>query len=98
MTQADLDRSAQHMIQTNTQLQANLKSLADVLENTKPHWQGQAAGAFATLVEHYSADAKKLNDSLEQIAEQVSATSKEYARQEEESNQSISQITQTLGQ
>lgn len=93
----ELKKAAQNMENTNQALQANISQLGNVLASTQGAWQGQAATAFHNLMERFQTDAKQLNDSLNQIAEQVTGSANEYTRQEEESSQSLSKLTQTLG-
>lgn len=93
---AELQKAAQQMNDTNQQLMSNLSKLAGECENIKGTWKGQASIAFANLMERFQTDAKNLNQSLEQISEAVGANASNYAQQEQEAQQSISQITSTL--
>lgn len=93
----ELKQAAQQMENTNEQLQGNLKSLGNVLAGLEGAWAGEAKRAFDTLMEHFMNDAQQLNQSLNTIAEQVSGSADTYTQQEEESAQSLSKLTQTLG-
>jgi WXG100 family type VII secretion target len=93
----ELQKAAQNMENTNQQLQSNIKQLESILATTQPAWQGQAATAFAHLMQRFQEDATKLNQSLMQIAEQVTGAASSYAQQEENASQQMSRITQALG-
>lgn len=93
----ELKTAAGQMESTNTELMGQLSQLASAVEGIAGSWKGQAHTAFQTLMHRYAEDAKKLNDSLVQIAEQVSLSADEYDKQEAEAQQSLSQITNTLG-
>jgi len=94
---AELKQAARQMEDTNANLMNQLSQLASAVEGIAGSWKGQAHTAFQTLMGRFAEDAKKLNDSLVQIAEQVSLSSDEYDRQEAEAQQSLSQITNVLG-
>lgn len=94
---AELQKAGQQMVDTNQQLMSNLSKLAGECENIKGTWKGQAAIAFGNLMERFMADAKNLNSSLDEIASAVGSNAANYARQEEEAQQSISSIATTLG-
>ena len=94
---AELKKAASQMEQANADLMGQLSQLASSVEGIAGQWAGSAHTAFQTLMGRFAEDAKKLNDSLVQIAEQVSLSSDEYVKQEEEASQSLSQITNTLG-
>lgn len=93
----ELKQAARDMENTNEQLQGNLKKLGNVLAGTEGAWEGDAHRAFSTLMEHFLNDAQKLNESLNHIAENVSGSADLYDQQEQESAQSLSKLTQTLG-
>jgi WXG100 family type VII secretion target len=94
---AELQKAGQQMQDANAQLQSNLAKLASECEQIKGTWKGQAAIAFANLMERFMTDAKNLNDSLDSISEAIVGNAANYARQEEEASQSISHISSALG-
>lgn len=94
---AELIQAGKSMNETNQELQANLSQLANEVESIASAWQGQAATAFAQLMEAFQNDAKNLNDSLNKISEAIAGSAQAYQRQEEESAQSVSAITSALG-
>ncbi|MFC5286104.1 WXG100 family type VII secretion target [Actinokineospora guangxiensis] len=81
----------------NQQSQDALKSLYNNLTPLQDNWSGQASQAFNTLLQRYQADATKLHDALQGISEQLKQSNEAYIRQEEESSQSLSNITNVLG-
>ncbi len=85
------------MEETNQQLMSNLSRLANDCQQIEGAWVGLAATAFHNLMERFQTDAKNLNDSLNQISESIGANAANYARQEQESQDSISKITSALG-
>jgi WXG100 family type VII secretion target len=93
----ELVKAAQQMETTNQQLQQNLSQLANEVEQIQGAWVGEASTAFQTLMTHFNDDAKNLNQSLNQISEAVSGSATAYRQQEQESQQSLSSITQALG-
>jgi WXG100 family type VII secretion target len=93
----ELKQAAKQMEDANANLQGQLSKLASEVEGIAGSWRGDAHTAFQTLMGRFAEDAKKLNDSLVQIAEQVSLSSTEYEQQEAQANQSLSQITNILG-
>lgn len=93
----ELKQAASQMEQANADLMGQLSQLASSVEGIAGQWAGSAHQAFQTLMGRFAEDAKKLNDSLVQIAEQVSMSADEYVKQEEAASQSLSQITNTLG-
>jgi len=94
---AELIQAGKNMNDTNQELQANLSQLANEVESIASAWQGQAATAFAQLMDAFQNDAKNLNDSLNKIAEAIAGSAQAYQQQEEESARSVSSITSTLG-
>ncbi|MGH7867060.1 MAG: WXG100 family type VII secretion target [Candidatus Dormibacteraceae bacterium] len=89
---AELQTAAQNMMNTNDQLQGKLNSLLSQLEPLQTAWVGEAATAFHSLLERYSNDAKNLNQSLVQIAEQVKGSAVTYTQQEQEQQQAMSSL------
>jgi WXG100 family type VII secretion target len=93
----ELRDAAKRMEDTNQALQGNLAKLGGVISSTQGAWKGEAATSFHTLMERFQTDAKKLNESLNQISESVTGTAQAYEQQEQEAQSSLSKLTQTLG-
>jgi WXG100 family type VII secretion target len=94
---AELVQSGKDMMDTNAALQGELSRLASSVDAISGAWAGGAAQAFTTLMARFQEDAKVLNTSLENIAEQIAGSADVYTRQEEEAAQSLSSIAQALG-
>ena len=93
----EMAKAATDVDNVNQQSQDALRSLASQLSPLESAWKGQASVAFRTLMERYQADAAKLHDALQGISEQLKGSSEAYARQEEESSSSLSNISNVLG-
>jgi WXG100 family type VII secretion target len=93
----ELRQAAKSMEDGNANLMQQLSQLASAVEGVSGAWVGQAHTAFQTLMSRFAEDSKKLNDSLVQIAEQVSGSATDYDVQEQQAQQSLSAITNTLG-
>lgn len=94
---AELKKAAGDMMNANGELQGQLSQLATAVDAVQGAWKGDAQIAFTQLMARYQEDAKKLNDSLANIAEAVSGSADIYQQQEEEAARSVSEITQALG-
>lgn len=94
--QTVLDAKAQTMVDTNELLQDNGRKLAQAVDAVQGAWSGAAAQAFTNLMTQYQADFKNLNDALFTIAEEVSSSSADYARQEAAAAEDVSAILSTL--
>jgi WXG100 family type VII secretion target len=78
----------------NVQLMNQLRSLAEAVDAVD--WKGQAQVAFTNLMTNFQADAKKLNDSLMRISEEIAASATEYESQDQNAQSSMSAITSSL--
>jgi WXG100 family type VII secretion target len=94
---AELQKAGQQMEDTNQQLMSNLQKLSGECQQIEGSWSGLAATAFQNLMNRFQADAKNLNDSLNQISESIGANATNYAQQEQESQEAMSKITSALG-
>lgn len=93
----ELEKAAKDMEDSNQRLQQNISRLGQVMESTRGAWKGPAAGSFQTLMTRFQEDARKLNESLNRMAESVTGSAQSYRQQEEASQQSLSKLTQALG-
>ncbi|WP_082468931.1 WXG100 family type VII secretion target [Sciscionella sediminilitoris] len=91
-----LHQAAKDMENTNKELQTTISSVGRTIESIVESWKGVASGAFQELMNRYLQDAKTLNDSLNEIATQVSGSAAAYEQQEEESKQQLSKLSQAL--
>ena len=97
ITPEEMAKAAVDIDNINEESQNALSSLRGALEPISHSWKGQAARAFATLIERYDADARKLHDALGGISEQLKASNAAYVQQEEASSSSLSNISNVLG-
>ena len=93
----ELAALAKRIIQVNGETQGTLRNIQGTVDTVKGTWSGAAATAFGSLMERFQADAQKLSQALEAIAEQVDSSSATYAKQEEEAAQLSSGIMGRLG-
>jgi WXG100 family type VII secretion target len=92
----ELRRAAGQMMDANGELQNQMRQLATAVDSVQGAWSGAAATAFTNMMQAFHRDSQTLNDSLQNIAEQTTGSADAYQRQEEEANQSVSAIAQTL--
>lgn len=64
-------------------VEATLKQVWDQVMSLQGQWTGAAATAFNNLMTRFDGDAKKLNQALEAIAEQLGAAGGTYQEQEQ---------------
>lgn len=89
--------AANHVAEVNQSVQGQLASLRNQLAPLAGAWKGQAATAFAVLMERWDADARGLNEALNSIGEQIRGSGSTYAQTDEAENQSYTRISQALG-
>ncbi|XVV03255.1 WXG100 family type VII secretion target [Actinosynnema sp. CA-248983] len=92
----ELIQAAKDIISVDESVQGILGQVRSTVDGVSASWAGQAATAFQTLMTRFDEDARKLQEALRGIAEQISGTAEIYARQEEEQNQSMSSLTSRL--
>jgi WXG100 family type VII secretion target len=64
-------------------VEATLKQVWDQVMSLQGQWTGSAATAFTNMMTRFDGDAKKLNQALEAIAEQLGAAGGTYQEQEQ---------------
>lgn len=74
-----------------------VQTLNGEIEPVLGGWQGQAAQVFRKLMDQFNQEAKKINQKLDEIGENIQSSSKDYAQQQEESAEEISKIEGMLG-
>ncbi|MGW5053249.1 WXG100 family type VII secretion target [Actinokineospora sp. NPDC004072] len=97
VSQDEMAKAAVDVDNVNQQSQDALKSLYNALTPLQDNWRGQASVAFQTLLQRYQDDSNKLHQALADISDQLKQSNEAYARQEEESSQALSNITNVLG-
>jgi len=96
LTPEDLDALAKHIANVNDQTQGTLRGVRSACDGVRSSWQGMAADAFQKLMERFDEDARKVQEALLSIAEQIASSSDVYKQQEAESEQSVSTIANRL--
>jgi len=92
-----MNKAAQSVQQTVTEIQAEMSSLQGNLEPVASAWQGAAASAFQQLMERFHADGQKLTQALDAIGEALGANSKNYSATEDSNASSITSLLSSLG-
>ncbi len=95
-TPEQLTQAAQQMDEQNANLQSVLNQFISGAEGISGAWKGAAQTAFMNLARRFKEDADQLNQALQQMSEQMSSTSKTYAEQDANAQQSMSSITSGL--
>lgn len=88
----ELMQAAKRMDETNQALQANLKQVEGAAQSVEGAWKGSAAAAFQQLIQRYAADAKKLQDSLQGIKDNIEGTARTTQQTEDEAGSAIGSI------
>ncbi|NKE61929.1 WXG100 family type VII secretion target [Lentzea sp. PSKA42] len=96
LTPEDLDALAKHIANVNDSTQGTLRQVRSSVEGVQSSWQGTAATAFQNLMTRFDEDARKVQEALMSICEQISSSSEVYKQQEAESEQSVSTIANRL--
>ncbi|AHI01538.1 hypothetical protein GCM10010174_08590 [Kutzneria viridogrisea] len=92
----DMANLAKDIENVEQEVSASVSKLASDVAPLQSSWKGQAATAFHSLMERFDADAKKLNQALSDIANQMKTNSAGYAAQEEEQSHSLSNVASRL--
>jgi len=93
----ELLTAGQDIVNTGDQIDGILKSLNGIIDAVGSSWQGTAHDAFQVLNTRFDEDAKKLNQALKEIAEQMTGGANLYIQQQEEQSQEMNNIVNRLG-
>ncbi|ACU40366.1 WXG100 family type VII secretion target [Actinosynnema pretiosum subsp. pretiosum] len=93
----ELQNAARDITNTNGNVQGILGQLRSTVDSLAPAWVGNAADSFNKLIERFNDDARKLNEALLAIANEMDSTAATYIQQEEEQAQEMSTIANRLG-
>ncbi|WP_447004486.1 WXG100 family type VII secretion target [Saccharothrix isguenensis] len=93
----ELFQAAKDITGTNQNVQGILGQLRNTVDGLSGAWVGSAADAFNKLIMRFDEDAKKLQEALLAIAEQMDSTAVTYVQEEEAQSQEMSQIAGRLG-
>ena len=93
----EMAAASKHVLDVNSQLQQQLASLRAQLSTLDATWDGPAKNAFSDLMAQWDQDARKINDNLRGIGEQIGASGTTYSQQDQAVSDSVSTISRTLG-
>jgi len=93
---AEMASCAKDIENVEQEINATVNKLNSDLTPLQSSWKGNASAAFQQLQERLMADAKKLNQALNDISTAMRTASGTYAQQEEEASHGISSITSRL--
>ena len=96
-TTEEMHRAAGHVFAVNDAVQSELVTLRGRLVPLSAAWRGDAATAFAGLMNRWDADARSLNEALRGIGEALGGTGAGYQAQEEQHASTLSAIRAALG-
>ncbi|WP_405167208.1 WXG100 family type VII secretion target [Nocardia sp. NBC_01499] len=91
-----IEKFAQNCSDRHIALQNAITALNTRSDETTATWTGQARAAFDTLMDNYFAQARKLNDALDQTADNLRKAGKSFAAQDEQFAQQVSQQASSL--
>ncbi|PXX66534.1 WXG100 family type VII secretion target [Nocardia tenerifensis] len=87
---------AQNCRDRHQALETAVRLLDGKKDETVATWSGQAKQAFDQLMESYFAQARKLNDALDQTADKLTKAGQSFAAQDEQFAQQVSQQASSL--
>jgi WXG100 family type VII secretion target len=96
-TPEEMRRAAARVREVNEQVQAQLSQLRNQLAPLGGAWRGEAATAFAGLMQRWDADARALNQALSGIGDAIDASALGYQRAEQTHQQTMTAISTALG-
>jgi WXG100 family type VII secretion target len=96
VTAEELDALAKHIADVNEATQGTLRQVGSTVDTLAGSWKGTAATAFSNLMARFHDDARKVQEALMAIAEQIATSSEVYARNEQEQEQSMTGIAGRL--
>jgi WXG100 family type VII secretion target len=92
-----LDALAKAILQADETSQAKIRAVRDAAETVGATWTGSANVAFRSLIERFNDDAMKVSKALNDIAEQISESSKTYLQNDQAQQQELGSVAQRLG-
>lgn len=83
-------QAAMDTVNAKLTVDGNLDSLKAVCDDLAASWTGQGAGAFQRVMEQWDIQAAKLQDALQDIADQLDSSAAATAEQDYESSSDFS--------
>lgn len=77
---------------TNQEVQGELTRLQGVVDGVRGSWAGQAQVSFDGLMQRYNASAKKLNEALSAISDNIRSNAQNFDNVEAENTQAFSNV------
>ncbi len=78
--------------QTKEAIDGHLQRLRGDLEAVRSSWQGEASVQFQSLMDQWDENAKKVNQALQDLADNLSATESSMGDNESQTKNSFSQL------
>ncbi|CAM3619755.1 WXG100 family type VII secretion target [Occultella aeris] len=92
-----LARGARIVAESKITLNGELSSLEGRLSGIGAQWQGQAATAFASLMERWRTDARKIITSLDTFEQNLQSSQSSYTASDEQASSAMSRLQGRLG-
>ncbi|MEO6020674.1 MAG: WXG100 family type VII secretion target [Knoellia sp.] len=92
-----ITKSAQVVDQTRTELKTKLSGLQGQMEEVKAHWEGAGAGAFQSVQNAWTIQAKDLVDILDNFRENLIANDRQYTADDQGAADMLSKYTSQMG-
>ena len=86
---ATMHKAANNVDGTNDQVQAELKRLQGVVQETSSSWKGDAQGAFQNLMLRWDTNARELSEALRSIADNIRRNAGSFGDADLENAQSL---------
>lgn len=90
-------KSAGIVDQARTDLKTKLSGLQGQMEEVKAHWEGAGAGAFQSVQNAWTIQAKDLVDILDNFRENLIANDKQYTADDQGASDMLSKYTSQMG-
>lgn len=73
-----MNTAANHVATTNADIQGDLNRLRGIVDEVRGSWKGQAQSAFDGLMQRWDENAKKLNDALLEISNNIKSNARSF--------------------
>ena len=92
-----IDKASGQIDEVRGNIEQAVSTLHGEMEPVLAQWKGGASDVFRKLMDAFGENAKKINDKLNELSENVKSSGSDYAQREEEQAQEISKIEGLLG-
>lgn len=92
-----MSKGAGDVRQANSELQGRLSAIRGRVDSTRGNWEGEAAVAFASLMQHYDDASRRQQEALEEIAQGIETNGKQFNASEDANLQSIKSVGANAG-